>query len=345
VRNLHRAGAVALAAGLLVLGACSSSSSSNSSSSGSSLSGSSSDTASALDSAFTTVVANVGPSVVLIETGEGLGSGEVYDTNGDIVTNAHVVGNATSFRVTTTAGKQLPATLVGSFRPDDIAVIKVSNGSGLKPVTWGDSAKLKVGQPVLAIGNPLGLEGSATSGVVSALGRQVSEGAGGGTLPDAIQTSAPINPGNSGGALVDLESQVIGIPTLAALSPGAQGAQAPGIAFAISSDRARLIADQLVKTGTVTNSHRAYLGIQAGDTTQGKGVIVTAVQPGGPAAKAGIAVGDVITSVNGQQTPNTSTLSEVLAGLSPGQTVPVAIVRPDGGNATVRVTLGELPAG
>jgi S1-C subfamily serine protease len=288
------------------------------------------------------VFATVGPSVVLIETSGGLGSGEVYDSNGDIVTNAHVVGSERSFRVTTSSGKQLAGTLVGSFPPDDVAVIKV-DGAGLKPVTWGDSSKLKVGQPVMAIGNPLGLEGSATSGVVSALGRVVDEGQGGGTLPDAIQTSAAINPGNSGGALVDLESQVIGIPTLAALSPGSQGAQAPGIAFAISSNRAKLMADQLIKSGTVTNSHRAFLGIQAGDTTGGKGVVVISTEPGGPAARAGISEGDVITAVNGQPTPNTSALSTVLAGLSPGQTVPVTIVRPDGSSGTVSVSLGQLP--
>lgn len=327
---------LALAAAVVVLAACSSSSGSNSQSGGGSAN------AAALNSAYTTVVNEVGPSVVLIEAGQGLGSGEVYDNQGDIVTNAHVVGSATSFRVTTRAGKQLAGTLVGSFRPDDIAVIRV-NGQGLKPVTWGDSSQLKVGQPVMALGNPLGLEGSATSGVVSALNRQVDEGPGGGTLPDAVQTSAPINPGNSGGALADLQSQVIGIPTLAALSPGSQGAQAPGIAFAISSDRARLIADQLIRSGTVSNSHRAYLGIQPGDAAQGKGAIVASVIPGGPAAAAGISEGDVITAVNEQQTPSASALSKVLAALSPGQTVPVALVRSNGSAATVRVTLGQLP--
>jgi S1-C subfamily serine protease len=341
LRIARRAGAIAVVATALVLSACSTSSlSSTQASPTPGLSNSS--TAAALDSAYTSVVDNVSPSVVLIETSGGLGSGEVYDTNGDIVTNAHVVGTETTFRVTTSSGKQLAGTLVGSFPPDDIAVIKV-NGAGLKPATFGDSSKLKVGQPVIAIGNPLGLNGSVTSGVVSALGRVVDEGQGGGTLPDAVQTSAEINPGNSGGALVDLDSRVIGIPTLAALSPGTRGAQAPGIAFAISSDRARLIADQLVKDGKVTNSHRAYMGIQAGNTIGGKGTVVGPVQAGGPAASAGISEGDVITSVNGQLTPNTSALSTVLAGLSPGQTVPVAVTHPDGSSATINVTLAQLP--
>ena len=313
--------------------------------SGSSTSSPSASSASApagTDTTTVDVVRNVSPSVVLIQTSSGLGSGEIYDSQGDIVTNAHVVGSATTFRVTTSAGKQLDGTLVGTFPPDDIAVIKV-NGSGLKPARFGDSSKLLVGQAVLAIGNPLGLVGSVTSGIVSALNRVVSEGEGGGTLPDAVQTSAPINPGNSGGALVDLGSEVVGIPTLGAVSPGSSGAPAPGIGFAISSNRARVIADQLIQSGRVTNSHRAYLGVQAGNTNSGQGVVVVQVASGGPAAQAGIVPGSVITAVNGKPTPTTSQLSEALAGLSPGQTVKVDVVQPDGSKATVNVTLGELP--
>jgi putative serine protease PepD len=142
---------------------------------------------------------------------------------------------------------------------------------------------------------------------------------------------------------VDLGSQVIGIPTLAALTPGSQGAQAPGIAFAISSNRARLIADQLVQNGKVTDSHRAYLGIQAGNAVGARGTVVIAVEPGGPAAKAGIVPGDVIVSVAGKATPDTSALATVLATLQPGQTVPVTVVHADGTTSTVNVTLGQLP--
>jgi S1-C subfamily serine protease len=216
-------------------------------------------TADSLDSLVTSVVKAVDPSVVFIQTSTGLGSGEIYNDRGDIVTNAHVVGSATAFRVTLSDGRQLAATLVGAYPPDDVAVIRVTGSpAGLEPATFGSSSRVQVGQMVLAIGNPLGLQGSVTSGVVSAVGRQVSEGTA--TLPDAIQTSAAINPGNSGGALVDLEKQVIGIPTLAALTVGAAGAQAPGIGFAISSNRARFIADQLVRSGVVTNTGRTTAG-------------------------------------------------------------------------------------
>jgi len=322
--------AIALAA------ACSTGSTSNATTSTSS-------SATSESSTTINVVRTVSPSVVLIQTPDGsLGSGEIYDTKGDVVTNAHVVGSATSFVVSTSAGKQLDGTLVGSFPPDDLAVIRV-NGSGLTPAKFGDSSKLEPGQSVLAIGNPLGLEGSVTSGIVSALGRVVSEGPGGGTLPDAIQTSAPINPGNSGGALVDLNSEVIGIPTLAALSPGTQ-APAPGIGFAISSNRAKVIADQLVATGRVTNSQRAYLGISTGATSGGQGVLVLQVAPGGPAAQAGIQVGSLITSVAGKPTPTPTDLAEVLATQKPGQSVPVTVVPPNASTkTTVSVTLGELP--
>jgi putative serine protease PepD len=156
-----------------------------------------------------------------------------------------------------------------------------------------------------------------------------------------IQTSAPINPGNSGGALVDLQGQVIGIPTLAATDPEL-GGTAPGLGFAIPSNTVRDIAAQLIDQGKVTNSHRAYLGVQLGTTTSG-GVLVVQVQPGGPAAKAGIAAGELLAAVNGTATPDQATLADVLAALQPGQTVTVTVIRPDGTRHAVRVTLGQYP--
>ncbi len=304
-----------------------------------------------LQQAYVKTIHRVLPSVVEIKTASGLGSGVVYDSAGDIVTNAHVVGSAKSFQVFLTGSvTPLPATLVGSYPPDDLAVIKVSGAKHLLPAHFADSSKLHVGDIVLAMGNPLGLASSVTDGIISAVGRTVSEpqesGSPGATLPDAIQTSAAINPGNSGGALVDLSGQVVGIPTLAATDQQLGGA-APGIGFAIPSNIVTDIARQIVKTGHVTNSHRAALGVRvqtvAGPDGQPAGVGIASVLPGGPAAKAGLRAGDVINAVNGTATPDTETLAAILANLHPGQQVPVKATTAGGGITTVQVTLGQLP--
>jgi putative serine protease PepD len=295
-------------------------------------------TGAALQNAFVGVYRRVAPSVVQIKTDEGLGSGVVFDNKGDIVTNDHVVGGATSFVVTTSTGRQLKGTLVGTFAQEDLAVIKVPGG-GLHPATFADSAKLRVGDIAMAIGNPLGLSTSVTQGIVSALGRQRSEG-NGVVLPNAIQTSAAINPGNSGGALADIYGRVIGIPTLAAPDPQLGGAAA-GIGFAIPSNTVKNIAGQIVAHGHVVNSNRPYLGIQIGDT--GNGIYIGAVTTGSPAAKAGLKVGDVITAVNGKPTPASDALGAVLAGMKPGQTVNLTYHTQGGVNKTVKVTLGEFP--
>jgi putative serine protease PepD len=293
-----------------------------------------------LQSQFVQVVKQVGPSVVLVRTSQGLGSGIVYDNQGDIVTNNHVVANSNSFQVVMAGGKQYAANLVGTFGPDDLAVLHVK-ATGLQPAGFADSKSLSVGDMVLAIGNPLGLQSSVTEGIVSALGRTVNED-NGVALPDVVQTSAAINPGNSGGALVDLQGQVIGIPTLAAIDPQLGGGSAPGIGFAIPSNTVRNIAGQLIAHGSVANSGRAYLGIHGSTTTSG-GVLVTQVQPGGPGVKAGISVGDVITAVNGTATPDIGTLANVLAELKPGQVVSLAVTHPDGSRQSVRSTLAQYP--
>jgi len=297
-------------------------------------------TLSGLQAQYTQIVKQVLPSVVQIETDQGLGSGIVFDAAGDIVTNYHVVAGASTYKVTLSDGRGFTASLVGTYQGDDLAVVRISAG-GLHAAAFADSSKVQVGDIVLAIGNPLGLRSSVTDGIVSAFRSGVSEG-NGVTLPEVIQTSAAINPGNSGGALVDLDSQVIGIPTLAATDPEL-GGTAGGIGFAIASNTVVEIANQLIQTGHVTNTHRAYLGVRIGDTTNG--VYVSSVVSGGPAAKAGIKAGDIITSVAGQPTPDTATLAQVLATLQPGQTVPVDVNRADGSKATLQVTLGTLPAG
>jgi S1-C subfamily serine protease len=292
------------------------------------------------------VVKRVRPSVVQIETQSGLGSGIVFDSSGDIVTNAHVVGGASTMRVSTAAGKSFPATAVGTFTPDDLALIRVQGApqGQLPAATFADSTKLQVGAIVLAIGNPLGLSSSVTNGIVSAVGRTVSEG-NGVILPDAIQTSAPINPGNSGGALVDLAGNVVGIPTLAATDPQLGGGAAPGIGFAIPSSTARDIASQLASGGRVTQSHRALLGVSrlatvtdfGGDPV---GVLVSSVIPNGPAEKAGVRAGDIIVALNDQPIATVQALQTALAGLQPGDKVTVK-VRRDDGDHTLTVTLGE----
>jgi S1-C subfamily serine protease len=306
-----------------------------------------------LQSAYRKVVAEVLPSVVQITTDSGLGSGIVYDDKGDIVTNAHVVGDAKTFQVTLATGTQpLTAKLVATYPPNDVAVVRLDNPpSGLKPAQWDDSSTLDVGTIVMAMGNPLGLAGSVSEGIVSALNRTQNESPDGGgtgaTIPNLIQTTAAINPGNSGGALVDLDGKVVGIPTLAAATgSGDSSSVVPGIGFAIPSNTVRNLADQMIKDGKVTNSGRAALGVTVttivGGQGGGAGVGVVTVDENGGAAKAGIKPNDVITSVNGTDTPTATALSEILAGLKPGDTAKVAVTHADGSQATVTVTLGEL---
>ena len=296
----------------------------------------------ALQSSFVDVVRTVSPSVVQIEDKIGLGSGIVFDARGDIVTNNHVVEGGKSFTVTTSTGKRYPARLVGTFPADDLAVIRIS-GAGLKPARFADSSKTRVGDIALAIGNPLGLRSSVTEGIVSAFRQAVQEPSDNGnnvTLPSMIQTSAAINPGNSGGALVDIQGRVIGIPTLAA-EDSELGGSAPGIGFAIPSSLVRDIAGQIVRYGKVVDSHRAYLGVGVGEA--GVGLVVDSVAAGGPAAGAGIEVGDLIVSVDRHATPTAAVLSAVLAELKPGHNVPVGVSTQGGTKKTLHVTLGTYP--
>jgi S1-C subfamily serine protease len=305
-----------------------------------------------LQTAYEHAVRDVLPSVVQITTREDLGSGVVYDTKGHIVTNAHVIGDASSFQVQlATGGKPLAAELVSSFPANDLAVIRLSDPpGGLKPAAFADSGRAAVGQIVLAMGNPLGLSSSVTQGIVSATGRTVSEsGSGGGTsgptIPDMVQTSAAINPGNSGGALVGLDEKVIGIPTLAAVDPQFGSSAAPGIGFAIPSATVKRIADQIIKNGRVTDSGRAALGVTVrgvvGKDFQPAGTAIVQLMKGGAAAKAGLRAGDVITGVGDAQITTAQSLTEALAPYKPGERVTVTYQR-DGRAKTVEVTLGAL---
>ncbi|QTD98057.1 S1C family serine protease [Streptomyces cyanogenus] len=306
--------------------------------------------ASDLQNQYQRVIKDVLPSVVQIQASHDLGSGVVYDGNGHIVTNAHVVGSEKTFQVTTANSEEpLTASLVYSYPEQDLAVIRLDRvPDGLKPAVFGNSDKVEVGQIVLAMGSPLGLSSSVTQGIVSATGRTVSEGddAGGtgATIANMVQTSAAINPGNSGGALVGLDGQVIGIPTLAAADPSLGGSAAPGIGFAIPASMVRTIADQIVRQGKVVDSGRAALDITArtvvDDRYRPVGVAVVSVRAGGAAARAGLLPGDIITKVGDQPITTITSLAEALAAGRPGGRTSVTYLR-DGTEKTVQVTLGE----
>ncbi|WP_432103064.1 S1C family serine protease [Streptomyces sp. bgisy091] len=304
-----------------------------------------------LEDRYQAVIKDVLPSVVQIAAGDGLGSGIVYDDKGHIVTNAHVVGDEKSFDVSVATGeKELKASLVSTYPEQDLAVVKLDDvPDGLRAAEFGNTDDVEVGQIVLAMGSPLGLSSSVTQGIVSAVGRTVSESRSGGgtgaTLADMVQTSAAINPGNSGGALVNLDSEVIGIPTLAATDPQLGDSAAPGIGFAIPVSMVRTVADQIIRSGKVTDSGRAALNITGrtvvDDDYKPAGVAIVSVEKGGGASDAGLRVGDVITRIGDDRITTITSLSEALAGDKPGQKVKVTYTR-GGSQRTAEVTLGEI---
>jgi S1-C subfamily serine protease len=287
-----------------------------------------------------------------VQTGQGagIGSGVMIDQQGHIVTNAHVVSGGQNFSAVLFDGTVMPAQLVGADTADDLAVLKINPPKKVYAMPIGDSSKLQVGQPVLAIGNPLGITQTVTSGIVSALGRTVNEGQGGGVIVDAVQTDAAINPGNSGGALVDLNGNLVGIPTLVAIDPEFK-TPANGVGFAVPSNRAKFITPQLIKYGTVEHSGRAAIGArvttvdslvaaQAGLSVD-HGVLVVSVTPNGPSAQAGLQPGDVITKLNNTPINTTFDLSDALLTYDPGTTVTLGIVRGTQ-QMQVRMKLSEL---
>ena len=299
------------------------------------------------------------PSVVKItSTGgqsEGVGSGDILTADGYIVTNDHVVNGFTTFTVTLSTGKSYSATLVGEDAQDDLAVVKI-NATGLTPIAFADSSKVQVGEFAVAVGNPLALQESATFGTVSALNGSASEAPNGpaGLLTGLLQTTATIAPGNSGGALVNLQGQIIGIPTIEEINPDTRSAA--GIGYAIASNRVQYVAQQIIQNGSLTSTGQGFMGIQAEDVTpQLAAADGLSVQSGvliskfyndaagqSPAQQAGLQAGDVITAVDGQAVSNSSDLSSVLSSKAPGTQVTLTIVR--GSNtSTVAVTLGERP--
>lgn len=312
-----------------------------------------------IDSATERAFAKASRSVVYVENvGVGSGSGVIYDASGDIVTNAHVIENAQQLRVTLSTGRTYSARLVGRDVADDLAVLHI-NARGLPAAHFAGASTFRVARTVLAIGSPLGLQQSVTSGLISALNRTVQEGTGA-YLPDAIQTSAPINPGNSGGALVTLDGSVVGIPTLEASDPqNNNGGAAQGIGFAVPSTRVTVIAHQIITTGKVQHTGRAYLGVTAVDATAAQqsnpffggsgtaapltGALVQSVGAGSPAERAGVQQGDVIVAVNGTPVSGESDLLVALAHARPGSTMHLTISR-NGSRSSASAALGELAA-
>ena len=319
------------------------------------------------------VAQSVGPAVVSVRTNQGLGSGVIYDSNGYILTNGHVVEGAQSITIGLVDGRHFSGKVVGTDGGFDVAVIKI-DGSNLPSAPLGNSSALQVGQDVVAIGNPFGFDHTLTTGVVSALNRPVSEGQGSYNQP-MVQTDAAINPGNSGGPLLDLNGQVVGITTLVAAP---QGFPAQGLGFAVPVDTAKRIADQLVQSGKVTSSGQPFLGVALSDINRpdavpgqpntpfpgvpgngrrggggavprptppsgvDHGALVGDVSAGSAAATAGVQTGDVVVSFDGFDIYNPDELLQRLVVHKPGDQVNATVVR-NGQNMNLSITIGEAP--
>ncbi|HVM72842.1 MAG TPA: trypsin-like peptidase domain-containing protein [Anaerolineales bacterium] len=312
------------------------------------------------------------PGVVTVQTSNDLGSGIVYNSDGYIVTNAHVVGSETKVEVDFTDGTKVYGNVVGTDQYSDLAAIKVTvPASELHPLTLGDSSTLKIGQTVSAIGDPLLLTGSMTTGIVSAVGRslpgnvQVSGSTGYYTTGDIIQTDALVNPGNSGGPLIDLNGQVVGIVWAQAINSSSGVPSASGIGYAISIDTVKRVIPQLIKNGKFAYP---YLGLSLQDNLplavidalglkSSTGVYVAAVVAGGPGDKAGIkagttttsyqnlnAGGDLIIAVDGQNVITEDDLMRyLLLNKSPGDTITLTVLRGDQ-KVDIKLVLGTRPA-
>ncbi len=285
----------------------------------------------------------VSPGVVYIASttaqGRASGSGWVYSADGTIVTNDHVVEGARSVSVRFTEnGDPLPAKVLGTDPSTDVAILKVDAGKvegGLKPLQLADSKSIEPGQPAIAIGSPFGLQGTVTSGIVSALGREI-QAPNGFTISGVIQTDAAINPGNSGGPLLDDTGRVIGINSQIATN----GTDAnSGVGFAVPIDTVKTVVPQLKSAGKID---RAWLGVSTSDAAPRDGALVQDVT-GAPAQKGGLQKGDLIVSFDGRTIATASDLGQAVLTRKPGDTVKVVVQR-NGNRETVEVTLGTRPS-
>lgn len=299
------------------------------------------------------VAAKVVPSVVKLETDMGRaseeGSGIILTSDGLILTNNHVVsgaqeGGRAQTKVTFSDGSTVPFTVVGTDPSSDIAVVRAEGASDLTPIALGSSADLRVGQDVVAIGSPLGLEGTVTTGIVSALNRPVAAGGDArnqNTVLDAIQTDAAINPGNSGGALVNLNGELVGvnsaIATMGGDSPMSRSGSI-GLGFAIPVDQAKRIADQLISTGSASH---ASLGVQVSNDTAADGAKIVEVNDGGAAAAAGLPTGVVVTRVDDRPITSADALVAAVRSKAPGDQVTLTYLDSSGRSQNVQVTLGK----
>ncbi|MGB8649663.1 MAG: trypsin-like peptidase domain-containing protein [Mycobacteriales bacterium] len=305
----------------------------------------------------------IGPSVVTVEvTGQGsngfgipsqqsdTGSGIIIRSEGYILTNNHVVSAAVgggSVHVTLSDGKTVPARIVGTDPTTDLAVLKIDGASGLTAATFADSENLKVGQAVLAVGAPLGLANTVTQGIVSTLHRPVRTGDSSSqqAVIDAVQTDAAINPGNSGGALVDLAGRVVGINSAIATTGDSSSGQSGniGVGFAIPSEVATKTADQLIASGKAVHSQMGVSVADAPNSTDGApglGAAIRDVVAGGPADKAGVQSGDVVTKVDDRRVTDADSLIVAVRSHDPGQTVTLTVTR-GGRTLALKVTLAS----
>ncbi len=282
--------------------------------------------------------ARVSPGVVYVQAGNGSGSGFVVGTDGSIVTNDHVVQGAdgnVSVRFTEN-GDPLPARVVGTDPSTDLAVLDVDASKvegGVKPLQLGESDSLRPGEPAIAIGSPFGLQGTVTSGIVSALGREI-QAPNGFTISGVIQTDAAINPGNSGGPLLDGDGRVIGVNSQIASNGGSNS----GVGFAVPIDTVKQVVPQLKEDGKID---RAFLGVSTREAAPRDGALVAEVT-GAPAQRAGLRPGDLIVSLGDRTIASPSDLGQVVLTSKPGDTVKVVVQR-NGNRETIDVTLGTRP--
>jgi len=259
----------------------------------------------------------------------GAGSGFIIDPSGIIVTNNHVVGHADKIVVSLTDGRQLPARVLGRDELTDVAVIKVAVSESLPAVSWGDSRRVEVGDWILAAGNPFGLGGSVTVGIVSAEGRDL----GSGPFDNFLQLDAPINPGNSGGPVFNMDGQVIGVSSVIVSPTGAS----VGIGFAIPSETVSAIVRQLLAKGSI---ERGWLGVSVEENENG--VSIANLDRNGPAARAGLRPGDTVVAINGDRIETSRGLIRAVAAVPPGNNIRVT-VRRQGREVDIAVTVGRRP--